>query len=238
VTVQLQPLDERNRVYAELVLGAYPLSEEGTTAAILVPSRASLLHGVRLTAVPLQGDPVGGTSAAQTVADELGELLGGWFEGPIPPHVRLYSKLVPRGFGGAYPGTAPEETSTAFYDLGFSTDRWNVQTTGELHRFHCVSLFQPLDRERALENGGHPRSRPLGDPTDVLEQSMPRRSGEQLSDRSAEHAPNVFDTYLTDGGVTVKAGVRLRVSEQGEEISDAWTYFYGIRFNIELDGRG
>jgi hypothetical protein len=238
MSVQLEPLAESERVFAEMVVGAYPLGEEGTTAAVIVPSRASLLGGVRLTAVPLKGDPADESSEAETLADELGRLLGGWFTGPILPHLRVSSKLVPRGFAAGYPGRPPEETSTAFYDLAFSSGRWNVQASGELRRFHCVSLFQPLERERAFANGGHPRPRPLGDAIDALEQAIPNLSSAQLRDRSAEHAPNVFDTYLTDRGRTVKAGVRIRLSEQGEEIADGWSSFYGIRLNVELDERG
>lgn len=234
----LKPLAANDWIEDETVIGLYSGSETESTSAMDVPSRDSLLQGVRLMAPRPGGAIVADAALSRRISDELGQQLGGWFAQDLTPYLQLHDSLLSREErdrfrqGGM---TIPEEnTKTAYYSLAFEKDGWRVQGIGELGVFHAVSLGRPLTQAEALGAGGHVIPRPLGSVESVISGAAPKIATRNLADRSGEHAPNVFDTYLVDQQVKVKGGVRMRLARGGEASSDVAPYFYGIRINMDL----
>ena len=234
------PLSPADRIAGEMIIGGYPRAEAGTAAALEIPSRDVLLRGTRLSVQPPGGKQVADSGVGRRVAGELGGLLGGWFAGDAAHYIRLYDGLISeelreyhRGGGMAVREDGPGE---AFYYLAAAAPPWQVQVVGEPETFHCVFLGRLLTQSEAIGEGGHPLARPLGEVTSLLVKAAPHVARLEFDDRSAGHAENVFDTYLVnaEAGVTVKAGVRMRLAEGAAAFEGPEAYFYGIRINIDL----
>jgi hypothetical protein len=127
-----------------------------------------------------------------------------------------------------------DEPKTAFYYLAFQVSPWKIQALGELGVFHCISINQRLTKIQALQEGGHPAFRPLGAVDTLIEHAISNLPFADLIDRTAEHAVNVFDTYLQNTWLGIKAGVRLTLDDDGKEVSMEYPYHYGIRINFDL----
>ncbi|MDZ8236340.1 MAG: hypothetical protein RMZ69_04040 [Nostoc sp. ChiQUE01a] len=234
----LQTLSSTERIQGESVIGAYPFFEEQTTAAINLPSIDNLLRGTSLTVSSIDGEQVTDATLVKHISDELGQLLGGWFSQDLTPYIQLHKSLVPQNMQEYYrnSGTTlqPDKPKTAFYYLAFQVVPWQVQALGELGVFHSISISQPLTKAKALQEGGHPSPRPLGSIEPLLADAAPNLSIAKLSDRSAEHPVNVFDTYLQDTWLTIKSGVRLSLTDNGTEVTSQHPYHYSIRINLDL----
>jgi hypothetical protein len=219
-------------IAAESPIGVFPLSQVGSTSSVSVPKKRNLVDGIGLMAPPPAGVEVDGDHdrLVSRVTDELGRLLGGWFEGDLTPYVRLYDSLASpeqKAYFDA-PGIAmhwDEPASGAFSWLAFRLPPWQVQAVGDAGDFHCVSLGHPLAEKDALGEGGHPRKLPVGPPVDVLREATPVAAAAQFRDESQDHPGNVYDTFLSAEGLKVKGGVRMRVDGSGHLLG----YFYGVR---------
>jgi len=233
----LKPLAANEWIEEEMVIGLYSGAENESTDAMAVPSRDSVLRGVRLMAPRPGGARVTDAALAKRISTELGQQLGGWFGQDLTPYLQLYDSLMSQEErdrlrqGGMT--IQEDKTNTAYYSLGFEKDGWRVQGIGELGVFHAVSFGRPLTQAEALGEGGHITRRPLGPVEALLTTAAPSVAGRTLTDRSAEHGANVFDTYLVGQQVTVKAGVRMRLLKGGSSPTDGAPYFYGIRINLD-----
>ena len=235
---RLEPLPPAERITEEMVIGIYPQSETDSTAALDVPSRRALLRGTRLSLPKPAGNHVENDELRSTIAAELKDLLGGLFGGDIASYIELFDSLVSQEQRDAYAKSnipiAWDEPEKAFYYLAFAVSPWQIQAVGEPGVFHCVFFGLPLQSEEAIGAGGHPLVHPAGAIDPLLVDLAPSVSQHSFRDASAEHATNLFDTYLIsdDPGIIIKAGVRLRVTQ-----ADQTSYFYGIRINIDLSQR-
>ncbi len=233
-----RPLDASERIVAEMVIGAVPFSEIGNTAAVDVLTRDTILGGTRLAAPVPQGLQLDNADLSRRINEELGQQLGGWFAQDLTQSITLYDSLVSAEERERYrAGGATmqwDQTQTAFYSMGFDASPWRVQAVGEPGVFHAVSLVRDLDDASAMQADGTPAVHPFGAVEDLLAQAAPTVVHRQLRDQTADHAPNIYDTYLTDGGLTIKAGVRTRVEEDGSLPTSGPTYFYAIRINLDL----
>ncbi|MBW4617357.1 MAG: hypothetical protein KME21_29900 [Desmonostoc vinosum HA7617-LM4] len=234
----LQPLSSTERIEAESVIGAYSFLEEQTTAAINLPSIDNLLRGTSVTVSRINAEKVTNPTLVKRISDELGRLLGGWFSQDLTPYIHLYKSLVSQEMQEYYTNggmtTHLDKPKTAFYYLAFQVVPWQVQALGELGVFHSISISQPLTKAKALQEGGHPVPRPLGAIEPFLADVTPNLPIAKLSDRSGEHTVNVFDTYLQDTWLTIKAGVRLSLTADNKEVSSEHPYHYSIRLNLDL----
>jgi hypothetical protein len=209
----LLPLPASERIANEMIIGVYPASEteRPTTASVQALSKETVLLGTKLC-VPLPaGKPISDPDQKQRIADELRQYFGGWFENDLTPYIQLHDD---------------------FYYLAFCSPPFQVQCIGAAQAFHAVFIARRLTESEAVGEGGHPRFRPLGEVDSLLRRVAPEIAAQSLTDRTAEHASNVFDAYLTDDrGVIVKAGVRLCLTEAGELFPGPEAYFYGLRIN-------
>lgn len=221
----IHPLPPAERFDQDMVVGLVPFAEEGTTDAMPVPSVAQLLRGTGLTVPAPRGEI--SERAPSRALRELDREFGGWFAEDLSAYISLHSSLAPaeerEGYRRAGVSIAWDQPRNAFYSLAFRAGDWQVQAAGDAGAFHCVFLGRQIAADRVLGEGGHPRPQPLGPVAPVLVEAMPRVDPGRYTDRSASHAPNVFDLYLEKRGSIVKAGVRLA--------SDG-RYFYGIRVQI------
>ncbi|MCW5854390.1 MAG: hypothetical protein KIT87_30250, partial [Anaerolineae bacterium] len=110
---------------------------------------------------------------------------------------------------------------------------WLVLGVGEPNVFHCIFLGHALTEQQALQGPGSPAARPLGPVTTLLAQAAPYLMRQKMTDRTADHALNVFDTYLEGDKLKVKGGVRMRLSKDGSNPPGGPAYFYGIRINLD-----
>ena len=233
----LSPIE---RIEEESIMGLYPLSEAESLAAMAFPSIDTLLRGASLAVQKPGGDQRDHPGTARDVTRELERLLGGWFKSDLFPYVQCYDDLISRQIREGYRHTGvvlPEnDLPVAFYYLAFQVPAWQIQAVGALDTFHCIFLGHLLEQTEALREGGHPVVRPLGPIKPLMARATPTLLRRHLADHTAEHAINVFETYLADDRITVKAGVRMRLAAGGTLVSNEKRYFYGIRINLDLRG--
>ncbi|MEQ8972096.1 MAG: hypothetical protein RIE73_17085 [Coleofasciculus sp. C1-SOL-03] len=234
----LQPLPLTDRINKESIIGIFPFSEAQTTAAINLPSIDSLLKGVGLMVSSIDGEEITDPDLAKRISDELGHLLGGWFAQDLTPYIKLHKSLVSDDVQDSYRRGGMtitwDEPKTAFYYMAFEVPPWQVQAVGEVGVFHSVSIGRSLSQTEAIREGGHPAVHPVGSIEPLLAQATPKLLLKEFSDHSADHATNVFDTYLQRPGLTIKSGVRQRLVDGKAEISSGQPYHYGIRINLDL----
>lgn len=234
----LRPLPVAYHIDEEMVIGIYSLSEAGTSAAINLISRESLLKGVDLMVPSIEGNQLTNPRLVKRISKELAILLGGWFAQDITPFIKLHDSLIAQQVEEYYRGGGMtiqrEKSQSAFYYFAFRVDPWVVQAVGESKVFHCISLGHLLSQTQAIQSGGHPYFRPLGSIEPVIIQAAPNINWGQLTDHSGEHPVNVFDTYLSDTDLTIKAGVRMHLKGGRAESIDGKPYFYGIRINLDM----
>ena len=234
----LQPLPLSERIEEEMVIGVYPLSEVGSTATVNLLSRESLLKGTGLMVPGIEGNQLTNPRLVKRISKQLAKLLGGWFAQDITPYIELRDSLISQQVEDYYRRGGMtiqrEKSQSAFYYLAFQVASWLIQAAGELNVFHCISLGRLLSQDQALQSGGQPSFRPLGSITPFISQATPNIKLHQLTDYSEEHPMNVFDTFLSDAGLTIKAGVRMHLKE-GKTVNDnGLPFHYGIRINLDL----
>jgi len=223
---RIKPLLPAERFDQDMVIGLVPLAEEGTTAAMPLPTVERLLRGTRLTVPAPRGEVAG--QASSKALRELEREFGGWFAEDLSAHVSLHRSLASaeerEGYRRAGMSITWDEPRDAFYGLAFTAGDWQVQAAGDAGVFHCVFLGRGTSADHAIGEGGHVQRHPVGPIAPVLREAMPRLDLGRYRDRTASHPSNVFDLYLERRGSLVKAGVRLAGDGR---------YFYGARIQIE-----
>jgi len=221
-SVKRTPLSPADRMTDESIVGIYPLTEEETTDAAPVFTVDRVVKGTRLT-LPVPRGPIVQHDPAPLLR-ELNDLFGGWFTGGVGPFVRFHATLESQRDRDALPGTLWSSPATAFYELSFVANGIQVQALGDRGQFHAVFLGRELPPARAIGDGGHLVPQPAGWTSGILSSAAPRLSLRGFRDRSAAHAPNVFDVYLERRHARIKAGVRAWGSSR---------YFQGVRVYVQ-----
>jgi hypothetical protein len=221
-----------------MIIGLVPFAEAESTDAITIPSLENLMKGTSLSVPEPEGGRIDNLALAGRISEELGRTLGGWFDTDLVPFIRLYDGLISsqtveeyRLSGMTITRDQPRE---AFYFLAFEMAPWQVQAVGEEGVLHAIYIGRSLTSAEATGPGGHPVYRPLGAIQEWLSQAAPKLADLPLTDHSAEHTVNVFDTYLVSPGLIVKAGVRERLMKDGQANPGEQAYVYGIRINLDL----
>jgi hypothetical protein len=240
---KLDYLSLEKSIQGEAIIGGYLTKSPSTTTAfatqaINLPSKRWILDWPNLSVYHPQGNRLTNPDLSKKVSEELGFLLGGWFTEDLTPYIELYDSLVSTETKKRYSSGGMriiwDEPKTAFYYLAFESLPWQVQATGEPGEWHAIFIGRYISKEQALQAGGHPVLKPLGDIKPILLNSAPKVLAQSMSDKSTQHL-NVFDVYWENALYTVEAGVRQNVAQDGQpSLSAEETYFYGIRINIKL----
>jgi hypothetical protein len=234
----LKFLTHSDMIDQEMVIGTYPFSEAETTSALELPSRETLLGGVRLIVSEPGGHRLTNCRLVRRISKELRRLFGGWFTYDLTPYIQLYDSLVSQQVRDKYRlggmSINWDKPQKAFYFLSFSAASWQVQAVGELRIFHCIFFGQPLTRAEAIGGEVYPFFFQVDPVPSLLAEAMTKLSIHRLNDSTSKHASNLFHTYLEGYRIKVKAGIRMRLMKDGSEFPGDKPYFYGIRVNCDL----
>ncbi|MGW3967634.1 hypothetical protein ACWED2_48000 [Amycolatopsis sp. NPDC005003] len=210
------------------VLGLYQLAGLGVPPAVPVLTLDWLRTGPQLVVPPPGGPAVEDPARLSEIAGRLAGLLGGSFATDLRPYLALARGFVAPAQRAAY---GLREDPHTYGWLGVAEDGWHVQALGTAGGPCLISLIRPLNGAEATDKAGRPRYRPLGDPRALLGALVPAL-GLDLDDRSGQFEPDVFDTLLAGADVSVRCGVRQRLTTEGAVSSADRPFCYVLRLDF------
>jgi len=199
----MRALEPGEVVVDDEVIGLYTLAGLGAPPAVPVPTVDWLMSGPQLAVPPPRGPRIDDPQRIGAFARQLSTLLGGPFVTDLRPYITLAMGLVSPAERDKY---GLSDTTEPYGWLGLAHDGWHVQALAAPEGQHLVAFIRPLAPVQAIDSGGSPHYRPLGEPRDLLAVLAPVVKID--GDDSGSFPSNVFDAVLTGPAVRIRCGVR------------------------------
>jgi hypothetical protein len=217
------------RIDDERVIGPLSALDAMGTASVWIPTRATMLGGVRLGVPAPGGARVDDPALHRQALAELAHLLGA----PLPPQVAsaltIHDHLLDAATRASYAAKGASITydpaDTRYYAWSGVIDHLHVEITGALGAWAAISISQPISAAEARD-ANQPRPRPI-DALAVVDRIAPAFAARPWQPDPDRPLSNVFDVALHDGATRLRAGVRARGPANAEH------YVYAVRINWE-----
>lgn len=215
------------RVDDDRVIGLFTVLDATGTAAVWIPTRATMLGGVRLGVPAPGGARVNDPALHRQAVTELQEIIGASWPARIARTLTIHDHLVDAATRADYQARGArisyDPPETRYYAWSGAIDGLHIEVTGAIGAWAAILIAQPLTAAEALEDG-LPRPHPV-DALALVQQVAPALAALSWQPDPEAPPPNVFDVALYDGASRLRAGVRALGPANAEH------YLYGVRIN-------
>jgi hypothetical protein len=215
------------RIDDDRVIGPLTVIEATGTAAMWIPTRSTMLGGVRLSVPAPGGARLDDPALHRQAVAELGEIVGAPWPARVAGALTIHDHLLDAATRADYSAKglriAYDPPETRYYAWCGVIDGLHIEVTGAIGAWAAILIAQPLTAAEALDEG-LPRSHPV-DALALVQQVAPALAGRSWQPEPDPPRSNLFDVSLQDGASRLRAGVRVRGSATAEH------YFYGARIN-------
>jgi len=217
------------RIDDDRVIGPLSVLDATGTAAMWIPTRSTMLGGVRLSVPAPGGARLDDPALHRQAVAELAEIVGAPWPARVARALTIHDHLLDAATRADYYAKglriAYDPPETRYYAWCGVIDGLHIEVTGAIGAWAAILIAQPLTAAEALD-GGLPRPHVV-DALALVQQVAPALAERSWQPDPNAPPPNVFDVSLRDGASRLRAGVRARGTVNAEH------YFYGVRINRE-----
>jgi hypothetical protein len=218
---------EALRIDDDRVIGPLSALDAAGTAAMWIPTRSTMLGGVRLGVPAPGGARLDDPALHRQAVAELAEIVGASWPARVARAVAIHDHLLDAATRADYHTKgvriAYDPPETRYYAWCGVIQGVHFEVTGAIGAWAAILIAQPLTEAEALDDG-LPRSHPV-DALALVRQVAPALADRSWQEDSDPPPSNLFDVSLHDGETRLRAGVRARGSANAEH------YFYGARIS-------
>lgn len=215
------------RIDDDRVIGPLSALDAVGTAAMWIPTRSTMLGGVRLSVPAPGGARLDDPALHRQAVAELEEIVGAPWPARVARALTIHDHLLDAATRAEYYAKglriAYDPPETRYYSWCGVIDDLHIEVTGAIGAWAAILIAQPLTAAEALD-GGLPRPHPV-DVLALVQQVAPALANRPWQPDPNPPPSNVFDVSLQDGASLLRAGVRVRGSANVER------YFYGARIS-------
>ncbi|HEX3764415.1 MAG TPA: hypothetical protein VHW23_37225, partial [Kofleriaceae bacterium] len=197
------------------------------TAAMWIPTRSTMLGGVRLSVPAPGGAELDDPALHRQAVAELEQIVGAPWPARVARALTIHDHLLDAATRADYHAKglriAYDPPETRYYAWCGVIDGLHIELTGAIGAWVAILIAQPLAAAEALD-GALPRPHPV-DALALVQQVAPALANRSWQPDPDSPPSNVFDVSNQDGASRLRAGVRARGSANAEH------YFYGARIN-------